>query len=76
MTTVMLNNVHCKPKNLVNFMELIAKQYIFASKCLKKRPVFEEVMEKVTQLEKIEKYIALNEDQMAKHEQKWENFSP
>ncbi len=49
-------------------------QYIYASRCLKAIPNFNQLKAKILDMHNIEKYIAIKNDKMKKHQKKWKGF--
>ena len=72
---VMLNTVHENARHLINLFTLIAKQHIFACKCLNREIRFEEIIEKIEILYQIESYNASNGNNGKKHEKKWAPYT-
>ena len=71
--TVIKNNVVSSPKNVVNSIVLICKQYIYRKKCYGKRPERAELRSLVWQCKNIEKYYAIKTSKISKFLQKWES---
>ena len=60
------------PKNHIgNFVCLVAKQYIYASRCLGNQLMFPGFKSKIKLLENIEKYIAVKNNRLSTHSKKW-----
>ena len=57
--------------HIVNFLVLIAKQYLHRTRCAKKRPNIFEFKELVTQVRKKEKYNAIKNDKTDRFFIKW-----
>ena len=55
----------------VDFIILIAKQYLYKQRCLGKVPVFREYRSIVHKTIAIEKFIAIKNHSVAKHNAKW-----
>ena len=64
---ILLNLVHEKPHHVSNFLVLITKQIIFANKCLGMKTNFQQVLYKIVEMYKIEKYNALSTNSLSKH---------
>ena len=60
------NASHCK-----NFMCLVIKQYLYKQRCLRLDPIFQEVKALIYSLINIEKYIAIKNGKLMKHNKKW-----
>ncbi len=71
---VLLCKIISKPFNCLNTIGLITLQYIYASRCLKKLPSFAQLKAKILDVQNIEKYIAIKNDRLKKHEMKWKGF--
>ena len=63
-----------KPLSCINTIGLITLQYIYASRCLKKFPSFAQLKSKILDVQNIEKYIAIKNNRLKKHEIKWKGF--
>ena len=61
-------------KNLVNTIILIAKQYIYATKCLKRKLNFAEIMFKVNEYRTIELVSAIKANKKKIHQLKWSMY--
>ncbi len=71
---VLLCKLAPKQFSCVNTIGLITLQYIYASRCLKKLPGFAQLKSKILDVQNIEKYIAIKNDRLKKHEIKWNSF--
>ena len=72
---VLLNNHRGKDAQLVNTCILIAKQRIYAAKCMtQKSPSFIEITTKIHELYKDEEFIAKKNKKVSKHKQKWNKY--
>ena len=71
---IMLNLVHPKPCNVVNFMALIIKQYLFYSKCNQSIPLFREAIARIEMIYKIEKASVLRDNKGFKKFEKWSEY--
>ena len=69
---IILNSIAPKKKNVLNFMCLIAKQYIYRCRCQAKELSFESLKREIRQIECIEKYIAIRNGKKQIHDRKWE----
>ena len=56
---------------MVNMIILIAKQYIYAKKCLNQKLCFVKLIENITQMKNLEGFIAKRNKNIEKHERKW-----
>ena len=71
MLNVLFNTVNKKPNHIFNFLTLVCKQYLYASRCLKKTPSFNGLLSTINKLRKYEKYKAVKEDKLTTHLKKW-----
>ena len=55
---IILNTIHPTPKHCFNFITLVAKQYLYASRCQKKNPSFLVFERKIQTLQNYENYFA------------------
>ena len=63
---ILLNSWHIGPKHIVNFLILIAKQYVYYCKCSSKQPAFKNLMYKADQVYRYEYYAAQQTNQVNK----------
>ncbi len=63
------NALHC-----LNTICLITLQYIYASRCLGHFPIFGHLRSKILDAQNLEKYIAVKNEKLKKHELKWKGF--
>ena len=70
--TILLNTVSENARSVLNFVCLVVKQYLYVKRCAKMLPDIHELRTKIRSLEKIEKYIAIKNNKLAKHCKKWE----
>lgn len=68
---IILNNQKGQNAQFVNTVILIAKQYIYATKCMDKKLKVIIFTTKLMQYEQIEKLYALKSKKLRKHEKKW-----
>ena len=68
---VFLNRVHNSYKDIVNFIVLAAKRYIFVSKCLKEPVKFDVFVKTFDMLQVSEKYNSIISGGEIKHRRKW-----
>ena len=64
---VILNNVHQNPRNLINFIVLVAKQYIFAAKCKGTPMCYEQFMHVFVKLYEVKRYNATSKEMEKVH---------
>ena len=64
--------IEADAKNVKNSICLMAKQYIYRQRCLKKEISYNEFKYIVYETKNIEKYIATKNNMLSKHEKKWE----
>ena len=57
--------------HVANFICLMTKQYLYACRCVKKCVSWEELQSKFISVERIEKFIALKNNQLSVHARKW-----
>ena len=69
--TVVLNRIVENPRSVANFICLLVKHYLYAQKCLQKEPSIHQVKDKILQVERIEKYIAVKNNKILVHNTKW-----
>ena len=72
---MLLNNYHSSPGHIVNFMLLLAKQYIYACKCCKTKPSFKILMDKINLAQVTEKFNATRKNKLYKHLRKWAPYT-
>ena len=70
-STVMSNRIIDNARNIKNFICLLLKQYIYRKRCFKEKPTFQEFKQIVWQTKNIENFIAVKNNQLAKHVKKW-----
>ena len=59
--------------HLIQFINVVFKQYVYKQRCLKKRLSVNELCNTITNIEKTERYIACKSDRLIHHLRKW-NF--
>ena len=59
---------------LINLIDMVIKQYIYACRCLNKRPSGQVVMEKIKEIRNIERSIATKNDNIVKYNNKCDMF--
>ena len=68
----MILNKFVTPKyHAINFICLVAKQFIYSQKCLRKMPHFNELQRLIKSIENVEKYIATKNQKIQMHVRKW-----
>lgn len=72
--TIIMNEYTGQGKQMINMMILVAKKYIYSSKCLKNRLNFAEYSQIIARVYALEKTIAIRSDTLAKHDKKWYLF--
>ena len=73
---LIMNTVHNNPSNIANFICLVVKQYIYRQRCHKKSLNVYEIESRILQLERLEKYIAIRNNKIKKHQIKWSSTFP
>ena len=68
---IFLGSVHPDKRNLINFLVLVVKHYLFVSKCEKRLPCFDDVKNKIHSLQRMERYNANMSGNVQKHDIKW-----
>ena len=70
---IILNQVvtNNRKKQVINFLCLVVKQYIYAQKCLGENIHFPALRAKIKHIENVEKYIALKNGKEVLHAKKW-----
>ena len=68
---IMFNSVVNQPKHICNFLCLIAKQYIYASRCKKEVPKMSQYRNIVNRIQNVEKNIAIKNNKVKLHFKKW-----
>ena len=69
--SIVYNAVHQKRSHITNFIVLLAKQYIYGTRCMKGTLSYEQFVFKVNRIKSSEKYIAIKNNQLSKHTAKW-----
>ena len=70
-TDIILNSMVPGKGNVINFLCLITKQFIYAQKCLGNKPSFPALEVKIRHIENLEKYIAKKNEKLNTHYRKW-----
>ena len=68
---VILNRLIQPTRDVVNFLCLVAKQYIYSQKCLGTKLDWRVLKTKFREVESIEKYIAIKNGKLSSHQKKW-----
>ena len=68
----MLNRLVEDKKDVCNFLCLIMKMFIYRQRCIKREVLFNHWLSYVKQIERIERYIAVNTKKLSLHEKKWQ----
>ncbi len=71
---VILNHISKNPKDSVNMICLIVKQYIYSSRCLKIIPNFQNLKQKIIEYHNVEKYLAKRIGKLKTHNKKWRDL--
>ena len=74
--SVILNNLVKDARNIKNSICLYVKQYIYRKRCYKEKPKLFEIKEEILRIQGTERYIAIKNGHLAKHEKKWYNIKP
>ena len=70
----MINDYVGPHREVINYMIIILKQYIYAKKCFGELPKFTEYMYKLSCWYKIDKLIATENDTVNKFDKHWKNL--
>ena len=68
---VIFNSLVKPKRNVINFICLIFKQYVYRQRCQQKNVIFNLFKRELCRVESIEKYIAQKNCKMSIHEKKW-----
>ena len=69
--SILFNQIHEKDNHIANFIVLVTKQYMYASKCQKKEYKIQELKYKIESTQRYEKYHAISTNKVEKHCRKW-----
>ena len=69
--TIIFNSIHESRIHVANLVCLITKQYIYSKRCLKQSLEFFECKNIILNTRNIEKYIAIKNGNIEKHQRKW-----
>lgn len=72
---IIFNNFTGHEKSFVNTVLLIIKQFIYSAKCLNSNLHVSQIIPRIIEIYKIEKYVAIRQDELRKHEKKWKIFT-
>ncbi len=72
---IIFSRIVPKPFDCINTMCLITMHYIYSCRCLKVLPSFACLKFKISDMQNMEKYIAVKNDKEKKHEIKWKYFN-
>ena len=68
---IICNNCHNNPKNVINCVVLIVKQYLYRNRCLQQRISYEACKQSIKEYEMIEEEIAKSKNKLNLHRIKW-----
>lgn len=68
---IILNTVHPKAANVINFLVLISKQYIYRCRCLKQKPNKDCLLQEIENIQNMEFRIANYKGKLIRHVIKW-----
>ena len=68
---IILNRITEKKTHVANFLCLVTKTYLYSYKCQKKVVHFNTLKAIFRHVENVEKYIAMKNDRLEKHNRKW-----
>ena len=71
--TVICNKIIERPNHWKKFVCLLLKQYIYRQRCLAKTISYKEFIGHLEKVKNMEKYIALKNNKIHKHNKKWES---
>ena len=70
---IILNNIDENPKNVTNFIFLIAEHFVYKRRCAQKDLSIRAFEYEINYIENIEKYNTIKYGAMDKHFKKWSN---
>lgn len=73
---MLFNTVLDKKQHVFNFLILIAKHYIYVSRCLDQTPTFEQLHKKIFEVMQIEEFIAKKSNRWNPYVFKWKIVKP
>ena len=68
---VIFNKIRPEARHVANFLCLITKVYIYKCRCVKTNPNITQLSAIFTQIQSMEKYIAIRNGKLTLHEKKW-----
>ena len=68
---ILYNRVHKSKRHVINFIVLLVKFVIFRSKCNGHNCSIDEVLNEIQMYYRIEKYLAVGQNNIVKHKSKW-----
>ena len=71
---IILNNIKGRNSELLNTIVLLAKQYIYAVKCLEEELKAQVFVKRLYELYYVEQAIAMEYNRKVKHDKKWKKF--
>ena len=63
------------PEDIVNFIVLICKQYLYKTRCFRSKPNVTELFDVIREIKNIEYNIASNQNKTNKFNIKWQNIN-
>ena len=72
---ILLNRFHGDLRNVINFIGLVTKQYIYAIRCKNDKPNIFELERKIHKFKNFEYYQAKKVNLLDKHKNKWTNIA-
>ena len=69
--TVICNKLVSQSGHLANFACLVLKHYIYVCRCKNTKPSYKDIMVKLMAIQNMEKYIAIKNNKLRKHNVKW-----
>lgn len=73
---IMDNQVHPRPANVINFLVLVAKQFIYCQRCHKNLPFSDILIREFEQIYEMELRIARDTNKLRRHYEKWSVIKP
>ena len=73
-SAIIFNRVTTRKYHVINFLVLVAKQFIYRCRCMKESVIFNVYRRYIKQIEAVEKYIAVKNGKLAMHHKKWAPF--
>ena len=69
-----MNTITDNAKLIPNLIVLLAKKYIYRSRCEDKCPLYQNFLNHLKNFESIEKFVAIQNNKKELHQQKWSQF--